>query len=231
MTRYGAFVAAGLVLGLYIAWREARRRRVDPEAVLDLCLWAALAGIAGARLEHVLFNLTWYLSRPAEILRLSEGGLSIHGALIAGTAMVYAACRRNKLPFARVADLLAPAVALGEAVGRLGCDLVGRPGPWPFALTVDGARYANIPLYSSAYLALLFAYLWFWVRPRSRVDGEVVLSYVLWYSAGRFLIEFARESPPVLAGLSLAQVVSVALVAVSAAVLLRLRQKAADPQR
>lgn len=214
--RYGVFVALGLLAGVSAAVREARRRRLDAEAVFDACLWATIAGIAGARAEHVLFNLPAYFSRPAGILALSEGGLSIHGALIAGTLVVWLLCRKKGLPFRLVADTLAPAVALGEAVGRLGCDLVGRPGAWPLALSVDGVRFANVPLYSSAYLFALFAYLWFHRRRRAHVPGEVALSYAFWYSAGRFALEFARVSPPALLGLSLAQLVSAGLAALAA---------------
>lgn len=223
--RYGFFVALGVVAGLWLARTAARRRGMDPEALTDVALAAAFAGLLGARLEHVLFDLPYYLARPGEILQLSEGGLSVHGALVAGTVVVIWLCRKKRLPFLVVADVFAPAVALGEAIGRIGCDVVGRATTWPLAIVRDGVRYHNVPLYSSAFLAALFAYLWFYRRPRSRMAAEVFLEFVLWYSAGRFLIEFARTSPPAAFGLSLAQLVSLVLVGTSIVALAAVRRR------
>jgi phosphatidylglycerol:prolipoprotein diacylglycerol transferase len=220
--RYGFTVALGLLAGLWLALREARRRGFDADALFDLCLAAVAAGLVGARAEHVLFSLPFYLAHPAEILRLDEGGLSIHGALFAGALAVWVVGRRRNLPFLTVADLLAAPVALGEAIGRLGCDLVGRVTTWPLALVVDGVRYHNVPLYTSVYLFGLFAYLYGYRRTRVRVRGQLLLEYVLWYSVGRFLLEFVRSSPTVWLGLSLAQLVSLLLALLAAFGLRRL---------
>ncbi|MGE5508406.1 MAG: prolipoprotein diacylglyceryl transferase [Chitinophagales bacterium] len=209
--RYGAAVAAGLFAGLWLAHREARRRGLDAEAVFDLCLAAILAGVAGARLEHVLFSLPFYVAHPAELFRLDEGGLSVHGALLAGGLTVWLLGRRRGLPFLRVADALVPSLALGEALGRLGCDLIGRPGRGPFPLVAEGVSYHNVPLYSATFLFGLFLYLRWACRRWEGTPGRAFLAYVLWYSAGRFVLEFFRTSPPLWHGLSLAQLASVLL--------------------
>jgi phosphatidylglycerol:prolipoprotein diacylglycerol transferase len=217
--RYGLAVAVGLGVGLWLARREAGRRGLDRDLVIDLCLLAAIAGLAGARLEHVLFSLPYYLAHPGEILRFDEGGLSVHGALIAGGLVAWWRGRRAGLSFLVLADLLAPAVALGEAIGRLGCDLIGRPGQGPLPIVIDGLSYHNVPLYSATFLFGLFLYLWFRRRAWETRPGRLFFSYVLWYSLGRFGLEFFRDSPSLWLGLSLAQFASLFLAAAAALLL------------
>ena len=117
---YGVTLALALVAGLalsYWLWRKAKR--VDDQ-LFDLAFWVVLAGFVGGRLYHVLNEWPSYRAHPGEIIAVWHGGLAIHGALLLGALALWLYTRRARLPFMRTLDLLAPGVALGQAIGRFG---------------------------------------------------------------------------------------------------------------
>ena len=119
---YGILISSAIALGLIVAYRESKRQDIDPDHILNLTIIAVPAAIIGARLYFVAFsgNLDFYLSNPGEILAVWHGGLAIHGGLIAGVAAGYFYVRKYDLKFWRMADLFAPSIVLGQAVGRWG---------------------------------------------------------------------------------------------------------------
>jgi len=207
---FGLLLAAAYVAAFWWMMRESRREGLDPDALSSLGFWAIAAAIIGAKLLMIGRELPDYVARPSEIFSLSVltsagdfyGGFI--GALIASAIFFRL---HPALPFWRAADVCAPAIALGQAIGRIGClmagDDYGRATriPWavtftdPDAATIGGAPLGTplhpVQLYESIVCLLLFALL-VRVERRKRFDGEVILAYTLLYAIARFILEFFR---------------------------------------
>lgn len=240
---YGLFVAVAVVAGAWWSAREAERRGFARHVVYDAAWVIAFAGLAGARLWYVLFSdPEIYLARPWEILAIWHGGLSMHGALIAGSVVAAWWIRRRRLPFWRFADALAPGLILGQAIGQIACllngDTYGKPTdlPWaivfthPQAMAPLGVPLHPLQIYELvAYLAV-FLVVHRVARSAAR-DGAVLLTYGVLYGAIRFAMEFFRADPPVVAGIIVPQAISVALVVAALASLVVLRRSVWRVQR
>ncbi len=222
---YGVFVAVGILVGGWLAAREASRRGVDPARVSDFVFIAALAGLIGSRAYFVLFSEpTWFRQHPWDIVAVWKGGMAIHGGLLAGLGAGVWFCRRHRLPFFRFADVVAPGLILGQTVGQIACllngDTYGRPTTLPWAITFTDPRAMaplGVPLHPIqlyelfAYLAV-FLVVWR-VSRRAKREGAVSLTYAVGYGVTRFAMEFFRADPPVIAGIIVPQALSVILVA------------------
>ena len=223
---YGVAVATAVLLALWLAGREARRRGLAPNAVEEVGAGVVLAGLAGARLAYVLGwepELLW--SDPIGVVAVWRGGLALHGGLLAGFATGVWLCRHRKLDPWRLADAAAPGALLGQAIGRIGCflsgDAYGLPTtvPWavifthPAALAPRGIPLHPVQLYEAALDLVLLAALWA-VRRRVSVSGGAFLFYVAGYGAIRLLTEvFRGDRVELVWGLSWLQAASLALLA------------------
>lgn len=222
---FGVTIALGILAGTILAVREARRRGYNPERVVDLVLYLMIAGIAGARLMYVALEWDMYRANPLEILMLNHGGLSWHGALIGGILVAIWYLPKMGIPFWRLADFLAPSIALGYAIARVGCDIYGKATTVPWAVEVAGSLRHPAQLYSSLSSYLIFFILWQF-RDRTRYDGQLFLMYVVLYSLSRGIIEYFREGQMVFGGLmSVAQLVSLGAVVAAFALMLYLGRR------
>ena len=207
---FGVLLAAAFSVAVWRVMSAARREGLDADRVLSLALWCVVGTFVGAKALMVTRSLPEYLSDPSQLLSLSFVGSAgdfyggFLGALVA--AAVYFA-RHPELPVWPTADLFGPAIALGQAVGRVGCfmagDDYGRPTGLPWAVTftdADAARVGGatlgvplhpVQLYESLVCLALFFVLARLAR-RKRFDGEVILAYALMYAVARFLLEFFR---------------------------------------
>lgn len=233
---YGLFVALAVVVGVWWSAREAERRGFARSLVYDVAWTITLAGFAGARLWYALFSEPeTFLANPWEIFAIWHGGLSMHGALVAGTVVGAWWIRRQRLPFWRFADAVAPGLILGQAVGQIACllngDTYGKPTdlPWAIVFTHPQAMAPlGVPLHPLQVYELL-AYLAVFLvvhrvaRSAAR-EGAVLLTYAVLYGAVRFAMEFFRGDPPAVAGIIVPQVVSVALVVAALVSLVVLRR-------
>ena len=142
---YGLFFVLAVLAGSSLGLREARRRGFDAERVQSLILWAALGGLAGVRLFHVIDRWDFYAAEPLRALYFWEGGLAVYGGLLGGVLVGFVYAWRLGLPAWRLADALAPGMILGQALGRLACipngDAYGAPtdAPWAFVYTNPAA--------------------------------------------------------------------------------------------
>jgi phosphatidylglycerol:prolipoprotein diacylglycerol transferase len=233
---YGVFVAVAIVVGIWWSAREAEQRGYARALVHDLAWTVTLAGIGGARLWYVIFSEPQtYLARPWEILAIWHGGLSMHGALIAGAAVGAWWIRRRDLPFWRFADAVVPGLILGQAVGQIACllngDTYGEPTglPWAIVFTHPQAMAPlGVPLHPLQVYELLAYFGVFLVVHRvarsTTGDGAVVLTYAVLYGVVRFAMEFFRGDPPMVAGIIVPQAISVALVVAGLASVVVLRR-------
>jgi phosphatidylglycerol:prolipoprotein diacylglycerol transferase len=238
---YGLLIATGVLLGTTLAHREAIRRGLNPDKILNVIVVAVLCSLVGARLYYVLFNWDYYGTHLSKIPAVWEGGLAIHGGLIAGVLATVWYCRHAGLKLLEVLDIMAPSVVLGQAIGRWGNffnqEAFGIPTDLPWKLYIDPAHrppylsgyeyFHPTFLYESLWDLLVFAVLWFGLRRRwQSMRGALVLAYLGLYSVGRFFVEGLRIDSLMLGPLRVAQVVSVLLIVLSAVGLTILRRRA-----
>ena len=248
---YGIILMLGALAGAWLACKEAQRQKQNPELVWDILAWVLIGGVLGARLWHILTPpasmvaqglTTWYyLTHPLEALAIWRGGLGIPGAVAGGVTGLYFFTRKRQLSFARWIDIAAPALALGQAIGRWGNfvnqELYGAPTNLPWAIFIDAqhrlpgfesqATYHPLFLYESLWsLANVFFLLWLGRRLDKRlVSGDVFLAYLITYPFGRLWLEFLRLDPSQVGGLNVNQTIMLG-VGLSAALLLFWRRRA-----
>jgi len=206
---YGVLLVMAILGGIYTAMRLGRRVGLDSALILDFCTWLILVALVGAKVLMVLTDWSYYRAYPGEIFSLSTflaGGV-FYGGFLAALFFTIWYVRVQKLSFWKLADLLAPAVALGQSVGRLGCFSggcdYGKPttAPWgvvftsAFAHEVSGVplgvRLHPTQLYESITTFVIFGLLLWWF-PKKKREGDVFLGYVGLYALARFFLEFLR---------------------------------------
>ena len=222
---YGLFVALGFLAATYVSSRRAKTAGIPPEKIMDLNIYIFLAGIIGARILYVLTELKYYTQNPGEILKIWEGGLVFYGALIAGVFFYFWYVKKQKLDALFVGDLIIPAVALGQAFGRLGCFMRGccygkQSQTFGLVFKDIGDNLPHIPtqLIESAAVFGIFLFL---VYRKPRFKGEIFALYLALYGSVRFLIEFLRgddRGPVFFTAVSVSQFIS--LLAIILAVVL-----------
>lgn len=229
---YGLLFAVAVLLGTWLAQREAVRRGEDPEQLLNVIVCGVMVGLLGARLYYVLFNWGYYASRPLKMFAVWEGGLAIHGGLLAGglAAIIYSV--RKKLPVLAYLDIMALSAPLGQAIGRWGNffnqEAFGTPTDLPWKLYIEpayrppelaGYEYFHPTfLYESLWNLLVFTILYYILRRRlQRIPGSLALCYLGLYSVGRFFVEGFRLDSLMLGPVRAAQIMSLILIVLSGA--------------
>lgn len=211
---FGITIMLGMIAGLWIMSHEARRKGLEQQKMLDLAVYTIFAAIIGARLYYVVaFNLEYYMKNPFEILMIQQGGLSIQGALITGVLFGYWFTKKNEIPFWRTADTFAPAIILGQAIGRIGCDVFGIPmkNIYPWGININNQILHPAQMYEMILNLILFGYLW---RNRNRIqyDGQLFIQYIIGFSINRAIIEFFRTNPIIFGPFSVAHLTSVGII-------------------
>lgn len=242
---YGVLVALGFLAGLGVTLRLAKRVGLSAELLTNLAIYCALAGIAGAKLFMFLFDWQYYWQNPGEIFTLStlQAAGVFHGGLIAALILAIVYMRRQHLPPLFTMDCFAPGLALGHAIGRVGCFAAGccwgKACNLPWAVRFHTDEAAPVPLNVSLHPAqlyetganlIIFAIL-YRLFNRSHKAGEIIGWYLVLYSIARFIIEFFRNHEQgLIAGLSLTQWIALGLLGLGAAILVRVRQVQLAPQ-
>ncbi len=228
---YGFFVAAGFLLGVALAWKKAHQEGVDPNIITDLAFYILLGTLVGARVYYVAEHWYYFKVRPWEILYLWRGGLAFYGGFLGAFFMAFWYVKKHKLPPLFLADLTAPSIAAGEAVGRLGCFSAGccygKPSHLPWAVTFTNPHSLaplGVPLHPTQLYHALANFIIFlvliWLYPKRRFPGQIFFTYLFLYGLARFFIEFFRGDPRGYIGpLSLPQWFSLLAMAVSVAMM------------
>jgi len=225
---YGLMLATAFIVSSFLASRRAESAGIPPETILNLSFVVFVFGIAGARLLYVVQNIKGYVQNPAEILMLQHGGLSLFGGLILGSIAGIIYMKRKKLSAYKALDVLAPYIALGQAIGRIGCLLngccYGKPAVWGIWFPAHQAVLVPTQIYSSLPLLGIFMILRVLQDRPHIVEGEIFFTYLLLYSLKRFFIEFWRgDTIAVIPGLTLFQVFSIALFLLAVIQLVRFK--------
>jgi phosphatidylglycerol:prolipoprotein diacylglycerol transferase len=252
ITSYGLWLALGMLFALFAASRLAARDGLPRERIYDLGLWTLVGGLLGSKI------LMFFVEDNVQVLSLDflrSGGV-YYGGLIGGFLAVVALVNYYKLPFWKVVDAFAPAVALGQAFGRQGCFAAGccwgKPTTlfWGVHFTEAGHDYTGVPMYGpegldlflhptqliESFTMLVVFGLLVLLHRKKKFDGQVLIAYGIIYSIFRFLIEFIRDDPrgdlfglTTLTGLSTSQLVSLMVAAVSVVfMVMRLRTVRTD---
>jgi phosphatidylglycerol:prolipoprotein diacylglycerol transferase len=246
---YGAMYALGILAAAGLSEYLYRRKGGEPGVIVDMALPVMIGVILGARTLFVIVEREYYLQNPLEVTMIWNGGLVFYGGLIGGTIAFIILCRVKKLPLLALADIVAPGVALGHALGRLGCffagSCYGKPTDVPWAVVYKdphsmAAGILGIPvhptqLYSAAFLVVLSGILIF-IGTRTAFQGQVAAAYGILYGTFRFFMEFLRGDPrgTISLGvitLSTSQAVSLMLVPLSIGIYVYLKKKGARNDR
>lgn len=207
---FGVLFALAVLAAFLWLVRAAKRTSIRPDLLSSLGIWAIVGGIVGAKLLLMFRSLPEYLAQPSQLWSLSyiESAGDFYGGFVGALlACVIYFWLNPELPAWPAADLCAPAIALGQAIGRIGCfmagDDYGRPTKVPWAVTFtnpDAARVGGAPLgvslhpvqlYESLVCFTLFLFLW-WLSKRKQFDGEIILTYAALYAVSRFVLEYFR---------------------------------------
>lgn len=243
---YGFFLALALIAGLYVAIRLGRREGLDTARVVDFSTWLIITGLIGAKIYMILTGWRFYTAHPGEIFSLDtlEAGGGFYGGFIGAALFAVWYVRSHRWPLAKVFDAFAPAVAIGQCIGRLGCFAAGDDygkvarhsslavvftNPYSHQMTGVplGVPLYPVQLFESALTLIIFLILIELYRHKKR-DGEIFVAYMMLYAVARFFLEFYRGDPDrgfFFNGLlSTAQVVAIAAFILGIILILLLRK-------
>lgn len=230
---YGVIIGLGIALGMYMVIRESKRQGLHPDTFIDLLVWAIPIAIISARIYYVAFEWNnYYADHPEDIIKIWNGGIAIHGALIGSVLTTIIFAKVKGLSFWKLADIAAPSLIVGQAIGRWGNfinqEAHGREVSRQFLenlhlprfiidqMYIDGSYYHPTFLYESLWnVVVLILLLIIRRKVKSLRRGELFLTYVIGYSIGRFFVEGMRTDSLMLGDFRFAQVISVALIVVA----------------
>lgn len=225
---YSIIVFVGLLVGSIIIFKEARKRKISEEFLINLICDSIIIGIIGARLYYVLFNLSYYLNNPLEIFAIWNGGLAIHGGVFAALIFIIIYCKKNKINILQTLDVVVVGLIIGQAIGRWGnffnAEAYGQ------ITTLSTLQSQGIPkfiidgmyilgeyrqptfLYESVWCLAGFIALLIIRKCKYLKRGQLTGFYLIWYGLARFVIEAMRSDSLMLGNVKIAQVVSVIFV-------------------
>ncbi len=226
---YGVIISSGVLLGVIIALKEAKRTGFMEDNLLDFLLYAIPVGIVGARAYYVVFSWDYYSQNLSQIINIRNGGLAIHGAVLAGVITGIIFCKKRKINFLELIDLVVPSLILGQAIGRWGNfinqEAYGGPTDLPWGIIVNGQKVHPTFLYESIINICVFIFLiWFRKNKKAR-HGQIFGLYLILYSAGRFFVEGLRTDSLMFLGMRVAQLISIASIVLGASLLIYLKKK------
>ena len=237
---YSVLMIIGAVLALILILKESKRFGYSSDFVFNLCFWTIIVGIIGARAYYVLFNLELY-SNWIDIFKIWEGGLAIHGGIIAGLLMIIIYCRRYQVSVVRILDFVVVGLILAQAIGRWGnffnMEAHGPATTLTFlqslylpqfiidGMNIGGIYYHPTFLYESLWNLLGFILLLIIRRIKWTKIGFMTAFYLMWYGIGRFFIESLRTDSLMIGGFKAAQIVSIIMFIIGLLIVMILSRK------
>lgn len=228
---YSFLILVGIILAIFLAEKEAKKFKYDKDFIFDLAFWIIIFGIIGARLYYVIFNFELYKNDLLGIFKVWNGGLAIHGGIIVGLITLLVYCKIKVVKPLRVTDIAVPSLIIAQAIGRWGNFFNGEAhGPVTTlanlkelfipqfiidGMNIGGVYYHPTFLYESLWCVLGFIILLI-VRKfyKSLKCGQLTCIYLMWYGAGRLVIESLRTDSLMLGSLKVAQLVSIGMIVV-----------------
>lgn len=224
---FGLTIATGIIVGFIVMLKEAKRKGLNQDKLMDLGLYSLILGIIGARLNYVLaFNPSYYMQNPKEIFMINQGGLSIQGALILGSIFALWYMRKKQIPIGKTMDAFAPGLILGQAIGRVGCDVFGiaMAKTWFWGINIEGQLLHPVQMYEMILNYVLFLVLWN-KRKDVKYDGQLFIIYIIGFSLNRFIVEFFRTNPKIFGSISIAHIFSIITIILGLIIMKILKKK------
>lgn len=238
---YSVLIFLALLLGGTLALRESKKFGLPEDFMMNMFFYLVPIAILGARLYFVSFHWDYYSQNFIEVFKVWEGGLAIHGALLAGLLWVIFYTKKHKVSTVRVLDILVVSLLLGQAIGRWGNFLNGEAyGPETTlaflqglhlpqfiidGMHIGGVYYQPTFLYESLWCFLGFIVILIYRKGQYRKIGDMLSFYLIWYGCGRFMIEGLRMDSLMLGSLKMAQVVSLCMIAIGIVIFFKHRKE------
>ncbi|UQS87472.1 prolipoprotein diacylglyceryl transferase [Nicoliella spurrieriana] len=242
---YGIFIASAVILAVFLSVREGKKRGIKPDDIYDMLLWALPFSIISARLYYVIFQWGYYQNHLNEIIKIWDGGIAIYGSLIGAAIVIIIFCRSRLIPVWLMLDVISPTVLLSQGIGRWGNfmnqEAFGQVTSLAFLhhlhlpqfiinqMFISGLYRQPTFLYESLWSFLGVAVL-FSLRhvPHFFKRGEVFLSYIMWYSFGRFFVEGMRTDSLMIGSVRVSQWLSIVLFGFALGLLIYRRRTIPD---
>lgn len=230
ITWYSICILLGIILAGIIINREAKKYNIPTSFITNLVFWCVVFGLLGARIYYVLFNLDYYASSPIEIIKIWNGGLAIHGGIIAGLITLVVYCKKYQVNILKMLDIAVPALLLAQGIGRWGNFFNGEahggivtrsfleglhlPEFIIDGMHIGGHYYHPTFLYESVFCIIGFFVLFGFRSLKKAKLGNTTALYLIWYGVLRFFVESLRTDSLMLGSLKMAQVISIIMVVV-----------------
>ena len=224
---YSLMILLGVIAGIGLLLKEGKKYNYPKDFLFNLCFWAIIFGFIGARIYYVLFNFDIYINDPVSIFKIWEGGLAIHGGLIAGFITIYFYCKKYNVRILKITDMAVPGILLAQSIGRWGnffnmeahggavlrstLENLHLPEFIINGMNINGVYYHPTFFYESLWCLLGFIIFILLKHYKYLKVGSLTFSYLCFYSVGRFVIETLRTDSLMLGGFKVAQVLSVIL--------------------
>lgn len=226
---YSICILAGIIIGIILALKESKKRNIEEDFIINLIFWIIIIGIIGARIYYVLFNMDYYLNNPLEIIKVYNGGLAIHGGIIAGLITLIIYCKKHKVNILKTTDILVPSLIIAQAIGRWGNffnqEAFGKvtslsslenlhiPKFIIDNMYIDGLYRQPTFLYESL-LCLIGLIIIILIRKyyKKLKLGTISSIYLIWYGLIRLIIEYYRSDSLMIGSLKQAQIISIIFI-------------------
>ena len=224
---YSVLLLIAVFVGIFWLIKEGTKHKYPKDFLFNMCFWAVIFGFIGARAYYVIFNWKIYAADPVSIFKIWEGGLAIHGGLIAGFITIVLYCKKYKVRLFKLVDMAVPGVMLAQAIGRWGNFFNGEahggvvlrstleslhiPEFIINGMYINGNYYHPTFFYESLWCLLGFIVLVLVRKYKYLKVGGLTCVYLIWYSIGRFFVESMRTDSLMLGGFKVAQIVSIVL--------------------
>ena len=221
---YSVMILIGMIIALIYILKESKKFNIDKDFIINLFVYAIPIALIGARTYFVIFHLDYYLNNLSEILAIWEGGLAIHGGIIAGLIFVILYCKKHNQNIWRILDIATIGLIIGQIIGRWGNffnqEAYGSPTTLAFlqnlhlpkfiidGMYIDGIYYHPTFLYESLWNLIGLIILLVIRKNKKLKIGQLTSIYMIWYGFGRFLIESMRQDSLMLGNFKIAQIVS-----------------------
>lgn len=238
---YSLCILLGVIVAYILITREGKKQGLTKEFTSDLIFYTLIIGILGARVYYCVFNLDYYLANPSEILKIYNGGLAIHGGVIAGLIFVYFYTKKKNVSFIKILDIVAPAVIIAQSFGRWGnffnqeahgeittyqnLKNMHIPEFIINGMHIEGKYYYPTFFFESIWCLIGFIILMIARRNKNLRKGFQIGFYFIWYGIGRFFIEALRTDSLMFFGLKIAQIVSLIGIIIGIIIIVTNRNK------
>lgn len=227
---YSIFIFLGILSACLVIYREAKKRNIDEDFLINIIFYSLILGIIGARVYYVLFNLDYYLMRPIEIIQVWNGGLAIHGGILTALIFILFYCKKHNIHPLKILDIIVVGLIIGQSIGRWGnffnseayggittlesLQRIGLPHFIIDGMYIMGEYRQPTFLYESILCLIGFIFLLLLRKNKNLRNGQLTGFYLIWYGTIRLIIETFRTDSLMLGPLKMAQLVSILFIIV-----------------